>query len=332
MSVVFSGTFSGRFTSDGTSTFIPLPSGVDWMHVRNETVSYAAGADTGAEFYWQRGDTNGRGTIYVKTTTTNALQVGQIAANSGFFLTDKTINVPGASVALTSISNATPPVVATGSTAGLVNGDIVRIFSTTGAQQLRGIDFTIGSIVSNTSFTLAFMRSIAAATTGTYRRIPYNPYFYPSTRIISKISAASQAIVTMTVTHEYKVGQKIRFVVPTVNSTAFGMTELNGVEATIVAINQADANGVTNTITVDVDTSGFTAFAWPLTAAGDFTPAQIVPVGQNTAESLDLGVDILSDATFNTAQFGMTLAAGTLSPAGAANDVITWVAGKSFNQ
>ncbi len=336
MSVVFSGSFSGRFVSTGQSTFIPLPSGADWMWIKNETVSYAAGADTGAEFYWAKGDTNGRGTIYTKTVTTNALTVGQIAANAGFFVTDTAINNPGPSVALTSISNAAVPVVATGNTAGLVAGDTVRIFSTLGAQQLRGVDFTIGSVVANTSFTLAFMRQIAAGTTGTFRKIPYNPLFYPPTRVISKIIAnpanSAQAIVTMTVTHNYTVGQKIRFLIPEVTSTAFGMTELNNVEATIVAIGEADAQSTTNTITVDVDVTGFTAFAWPLTTDGEFTFPQITPVGQNTAESLAQGVDILGDAAYNTAQFGMTLAAGTLSPAGVAGNVITWVAGKSFNQ
>ena len=111
MSAVFTGTFSGRFTSTGQSQYIPLRSGVDWMWVKNETVSYAPGADTGAEFYWQLGDALGRGTIYTKTAVTNALQVGQIAANSGFFLIDSSIQTPGALVALTGITNGNPPIV-----------------------------------------------------------------------------------------------------------------------------------------------------------------------------------------------------------------------------
>lgn len=333
MSVVFSGTNQGRFTSTGSAVTIQLRSDLDWMWVINQTVSYAAGAGTGAEFYWQRGYAQGRGDIYTKTAVTNALAKAQIAANAGFFLVDSSVNLPGPSVALTGITAGNPPVVNTASTAGLNSGDIVRIFSTVGALQLAGLDFTIDTIVANTSFELAYMAQIANANpgAGTYRRIPYNPYFYPWNRYITKISQAAQAIVTLSVTHGYTVGQVVRFIVPTVSAAAYGMTELNGLQGTIVAVGQADADGVTNTITVDIDTSGFTAFAFPLTTDPGFTPAQVVPIGENTAEALLLGANILGDATVNQAYIGIQLMAGTASPAGVNGNVIYWVAGKSFS-
>ena len=143
MSVVFSGTNQGRFTSTGANVIIALPSGVDWMWVKNETVSYAAGAGTGAQFYWQLGMTQGRGMIYTKTATTNALTIGQIAANAGFYFVDTTVNVPGPSLSLTGITNGLPPVVNTANTSSLNNGDIVRIFSTVGAKQLGGLDLLL---------------------------------------------------------------------------------------------------------------------------------------------------------------------------------------------
>lgn len=334
MSVVFSGTNQGIFTSSGSAQIIQLRSDLDWMWVKNLTVSYAAGAGTGAEFYWQRGMTQGRGTIYTKTAVTNALQVGQIAANSGFYLVDSSVNLPGPSLALTGITNGNPPVVNTANTGSLNNGDIVRIFNTVGAHQLAGLDFTIGAINAGVSFTLAYMAQIVNANpgAGTFRRIPYDPIYYPTHRYITKISQAAQAIVTLSVTHGYTVGQVIRFIVPTVTAAAYGMTELNGLQGTIVAVGQADADGVTNTITVDIDTTGFTAFAFPLTAAPGFTPAQVVPVGSNTAEGLALNTNILADATVNNGYIGIQLMAGANSPAGVANDSIYWVAGKSFNQ
>ena len=112
-----------------------------------------------------------------------------------------------------------------------------------------------------------------------------------------------------------KSDRKIRFIVPTVTATTFGMTELNGVEATIVAVGAADADGVTNTITVDVDTLAMTAFAFPLTANGVFTPAQIVPVGMNTAQANTSGVNPFNDARINTGFFGIQLQGGAASPA-----------------
>lgn len=336
MSVLFTGTMQGRFTSAGTAELIQIRQDLDWMYVRNETVSYAAGANTGAEFYWQRGMTNGRGTIYTKTAATNALQVGQIAANSGFYLVDSSNQVPGASVALTGITNGANPVVNTGSTAGLSNGDVVRILSTVGAQQLGGLDFTIGTIVANTSFVLSNMAQIANANpgAGTYRKIPFNPLYYPRNRFITNITQAAQAVVTLSVTHGFTVGQVVRFVVPTVTAARYGMTEIDGLTGTIVATGAAGGaavNNSTNTITVDIDTSGFTAFSFPLTADPGFTPAQVVPVGENTAEALSSNVNILGDATINQGYIGILLASGTTSPAGANGDVIYWVAGKSWS-
>lgn len=338
MSVVFSGTFSGRFTSTGSNQFIPLPSGVDWMTVTNETVSYAAGGGSGAKFTWQYGDATGRGTLYTKEATIGALVPSQIAASSGFYFVNQSQASIGAlnngSTQITAISNATPPRVTCGSTAGMPTGTIVRLYNITNANQLNGYDFTITN-VSGTTFDLANAPTLAlAGTTGSFRVIANSIYFYPAEREIMKVEKSSAGTVpagstriTFGVTHGYLIGQKVTLVVP----SAFGMVELNGQTVTITNIGQADANAVTNTIDVDVDSSGYTAFAFPVNNSADFTPAQAIPVGMNTATALNQGKDILTDATLNTAQFGMLLVAGASSPAGVANDVITWIAGKSFN-
>ena len=105
---------------------------------------------------------------------------------------------------------------------------------------------------------------------------------------------------------------------------------MNGLQVTITAVDL-----VNNTITINVDSSAFSAFAFPtaaqLSAAGAFTQAQVVPMGEDTADALSQGVDILTDATLNTAFIGMQLAAGVNSPAGSASDVIYWQAGTVFN-
>lgn len=332
MSSVFSGTNQGSFTSNGSTKILQIRSDVDWINVYNVTIA-AANQTTavGVQYYWQRGFPAGAMIKYLKSNAANAANLTQYVTSGGFTLVDNTVNTPGPSLALTAISNATPPVVSANPTTGLSNGDVVRIFNTVGGQQLGGLDFTIGALSANTSFTLAYGPTIVAATTGTFRRIPYDPYFYPPTRVISKISKATNAIVTLTVTHAFTVGQEIRFVIPTVTSSAYGMTELNGVQATIVAINEADADGVTNTITVDVDTSAFTTFAWPLTADPVHTPAQVVPVGENTAQAISSGTNILGDSEVNQGYIGIALTGGASSPGGANNDVIYWVAGKSFS-
>ena len=164
-----------------------------------------------------------------------------------------------------------------------------------------------------------------AGTTGSWRKINFNPLFYPRRRAITKVTQASSAVVTLSVTHGFKVGQEVRFKVP----AAYGMTELDGLKGTITAIDTTVTSG--NTVTVDIDSSAFTAFAFPATAAVPFDAAELIPVGQDTAESLDAGVDILSGATNNTGYIGMKLVGGASNPGGATSDVMYWVAGKSFS-
>jgi hypothetical protein len=163
------------------------------------------------------------------------------------------------------------------------------------------------------------MSTIAAGTTGSWRKINFQPQFYPRHRSISSISVASNAVIVMTVTHGYTVGQKVRLRVP----QAYGMVEADGKLVTITAVNTT-----TNSITVDLDTSAFTPFAFPLSAAVPFSQALVIPVGEAASEPY---ANLLDDATKNVSFIGMSLAAGVDSPAGSANDVIYWVAGKSFS-
>lgn len=344
MSVVFTGTFSGRFTSTGAAQFINLPSGVDWMTTVNETVAYAAGAGTGAQFAWQRGDDVGRGTIYTKTAVTDALAIGQIAAASGFFLLDTSIPALGAlnngSTGITAISTATPPRVTCGSTTGMTSGQIVRLYNITNAGQLNGYDFTI-TVIDGTHFDLTYGPTLAlAGTTGSFRVVG-QPYWNPKEREISKILKTGGAVggggnlgagltrITFVNPHLYQIGQSVRVVIP---STVWGMVELNGQQATIVNVGQNDADSTTNTIDIDVDSTNYTTFTFPVNGGPSFSPAQTLAVGEDTAEAISQDVNVINDATINTAKIGMLLMAGTGSPAGVADDVITWIAGKSFNQ
>jgi len=332
MSAVFSGTVQGSFTSTGAATILQIREGIDWINVYN-TTQMAASQSTavGVQYYWQFGMPQNAMIAYFKSNAANAENLSQYLTTGGFSIVNNTLNVPGPSIAITAVSNATPPLVSTANTNSMSAGNIVRLYNVSGAQQLGGIDFTIGTVVTNTSFTLAYAPTIVAGTTGTYRTIPYDYYFYPPTRVITNISQAVNPIVTLAVTHAFTIGQRVRFIIPTVTSLAYGMTALNQVETTIVNINQADTNGYTNTITVNTDTSAMSAFAWPLTADPVHTPAQIVPVGEYTAQAITSGTNILGDSEVNNGYLGILLPGGASHPGGAASDVIYWVAGKSFS-
>lgn len=309
----------GNFVSTGASMSIPLRCGVDWMYVYNYTQAATQQADgVGVQFYWQNGMAADTGIEYQKTDSTDALNMLTLSSG-GFTYYDSSINTPGGLVSVSAVSDATPPLVT--AAASVPTGTIVRMLNITGAQQLGGYDFT-ATYESGITFELTYMVPIVAGTTGNYRVIPYDPYFYPRNRYITDIeSSGVNTVVTLSVTHGYTIGQAVRLIVP----AAFGMVQANGLLGNVIGVDLA-----TNSITLDINSAGFTAFAFPLTDATPFTKAQVVPVGE-TANADIVNPNLLDDATRNEASFGMTLSGGADSPAGSESDLIYWQAGKAFS-
>ena len=315
----------GSFVSTGAAVTIPLRSSVDWMHTWNYT-QMGAGAATATEFLWQRGMPTGGGLYYFHAAGNAILSSGIVAAPAGFTYVDSSVSSLGVPVAVTNVTAALPPLVLTGNTQGMVTNDghVIRLYNIVGGQQFGGIDYSIGAVVNNTSIALAYSSQPIAATTGFYRIIASSPtagLFYPRRRVATIITQAAQAVVTTSVQHGFVVGEEVRFKIP----AAYGMIELDGLTGTIVAIDAA-VGPTHNTLTVNIDTTGFTPFAFPLTAAAPFTPAEVFPIGEDPTYT-----NLLDDATNNTGYIGMVLAGGATGPSGANADVIYWQAGKSFN-
>lgn len=311
----------GTFTQGATATdkILQIRSDVDWIRVLNLTQAAATNNGSGYEFFWQRGmSATTPGVVYYHPAADHTAAIDVLSASTGFALVDSSLQSMSAGVAYTAVSGATPPVVSA-ATALVSNGSVVRMINGVGCQQLTGMDFTIGNVNAGVSFELSYGPTIVAAAApganAVYRRVYYDPVYYPTHRYITNITQAAQAVVTLSVTHGYTVGQVVGFRVP----AAYGMVEMNNLRGTITAINTT-----TNTITVDINSSAFTAFAFPLTAAVPFTHAMVVPVGE-------FNNLILSTATYNTTYIGIALPTGAKAPAGVANDVVFWVAGKSFN-
>lgn len=308
----------GRFTSTGAAVDLNLRMNPDWVRVYNLTVLGAAGNDVAAEFFWMRGIQNGSGIRYVKTSTTNALAASVANIGLGITLTDTSESNLGAiNATVTAISNAAIPVVSASSTSGLGEGSVVRFVNVAGAQQFGGIDFEIDTVVTDTSFKLPYAPQIVAGTTGSFYPVKYDPNFYPRRRFISKITKASAAVITTTVSHGLTAGQKFRINVP----ASFDMTQIDGLVATAVSV-------TASTITTDIDSLAFTTFAWPLTADVPFTPATITPLGMAATSTYQNSLD---DATQDLGKIILTLAGGAQSPAGVTSDIIYWQAGVSFS-
>jgi hypothetical protein len=308
----------GRFVADGTAEVIKLRSDVDWFRTYNYTVTAAGGAATGVETWWMKGMAADTGFIRNKLAADDST-TAEIMATGGYsYINTATDDELSAVIASTGITAAAPPLLTMAATAGVLEGNVLRIGNHPGALQFGGVDFEIGTVVANTSAELVYAPTpVATVLAGQFRLVNIPRAFYPRNRFISAVTAANPGVITTTVSHGYTVGQKLSFRVP----AEFGMVQLDGLVATVTAV-------TASTITTDIDTSGFTAFAWPLTAGVPFTHAQVIPVGEDSGSAY---ANLLDDATLDNGYIAMHLAAGTTSPAGAANDVIYWQAGKSFS-
>lgn len=312
----------GSFTSTGSNQVIQVRSGVDWIEVYNATQIAAQAASTGYRFYWQAGLPQGSAFQTESNGAANAVNINYIATG-GFTLQDSSINVPGPKIATTATTNVVRPVTSTGSTAGMTTGSTIARLSGIAAQpNICGIDFTVGTIVANTSFAWAnALANVPGAVGGAgfYQIIPFDPLYYPTKRYIINITQANPAIVTTSVNHGYVVGQSVRLQVPSV----FGMTQANNLLVNIVS------TPTEGTFGISVDTTAFSAFVYPGPASVPFTPAAAIPVGEETDAFSN--PNLLDDATVNEGYIGVLLGGGINGPAGQNGDFILWKAGKSFN-
>jgi hypothetical protein len=358
----------GSFTQPATAVnqTIMIPQGADWVEIWNYTQanqSTSAAGPNGYHFYWQRSNganMMGDGTqgIYDAAGAAGAVTVN-VTTSGAFTLYDPSNATIGAAVAFTGLSAATHPVV-TASNTGVQVGSIVRLFNPLGVKQqmLGGIDFTVDVVTSTTSFDLAYLNTTGSTTgSGYYRIIPYNPLFYPRRRTITNITAASQAVITMSVDHGFTVGQKVRLSLPGGSAVWGSYAALSNYDNgqansttpdayTIIAVDVAFGN-THNTITISANTTGFETFLsdWQAILTSPYTPAEVIPVGEDTSYAQislvqqtpqvngvqinGTNTGILADATVNTGFYGMTLQTGALLPAGVASDVIFWKAGVS---
>jgi hypothetical protein len=247
----------------------------DFIWLRNRTAWGIAGAATGfVELNWHHGMGQGQAQCLTQTTATLALTSDDLATVAGVadgISCYDTANPPVfAALAATAISQAGSAVVAMGGGTGTIAvGDTVRIYNAVGMQQISGEDFTVLAVTPGVSITISLDSSAYAAPATAAQVVKLIPgRFYPRWRWITGISQAANAVVTFSHTHDFTVGEKVSFRVP----VQFGMNEINNVSATVLAIGAF-------TITIDVDTSGFTAFAYPTSAvaAAGISPAVCVP-------------------------------------------------------
>jgi hypothetical protein len=322
----------GSFTSTGIGVKIPLPSSADYFRTENVTQEAAANPNTVIQGRWY-GQKFGSGASAagsgIKVVKTTADLTSTFSAGTGFtyVTTAPTIEAQSAN-AITAITAASPAVVTQTNTYS--DGDILQFYNTIGMLQIAGMNFQISS-VSGSGYTLTGLRAAgfaAPATAGYTRRISKMLAVDPQFLFITEITQATQAVVRTSVdpTAYYVVGMKVHFSIP----YSFGMTQMNQLTGKIVSMSSANY-----TMTVDIDSSAFSAFAFPASSSSPTAQlfATLAPAGASTQFNPVTGVQTGYDfqyQPFRTGQFTpyMYLAGGAQSPAGAANDVINWTAYK----
>lgn len=309
---------TGSFVSSGSVVSLNVPS--EYTEIELTNIS-SLGDDAASTPVMKAWGTSlmpaGAAIVGSKTNAATTIAISDTILSNGFtFVSDSGLQTPEAALDVTSATNATPPVVTMDSSTGnIAEGDIVRYYGAAGQLNISGMDFTAGTVVSDTTVELAYMGAPGAAGTGGFlRRIPFDARYYPRHRFITAITQASSAVITLSVTHGFTVGQLVRVYVP----TEFGMSQMNGLLATVSAINTTN-----NTITVDVNSTGFTAFAFPssATAGTGVNFAQVVPVGMAAQDPYQ---NLLQDATDNRSFRGVLVGTGVQTN----GETYQWVARK----
>ena len=320
MSSPVNAVLTGTFTSDGALRQIALPSGYTEFDLVNITDIGDAGATTQVmRAHSYSSLPAGSAYLNLKTNGAATLAIESMITTAGFtFVADSGLVPLGAAVAITAITQAGSAIASSASAA--VVGDVVRIYGTTAMLQVASMDFSVTAVNPGVAQTFGYLNSAgfaAAATAGFMRIVPFNPRYYPRRRFITAITLAASAVITMSVTHGYVVGEKVRIIVP----VEFGMTQINGTLATITAINAG-----TNTITVDVNSTAFTAFAFPTSAiaAAGVNYAQVVPVGEAATGAY---ANLLDDATVNQSFRGVLVGTGVQTT----GKLYQWIAKKGLS-
>jgi len=321
------------FTSDATlHTQIVLTDSPDLFWLRNRTAWGDDAAETSVESWWRKGMAAASAQTVDQAVTSGILS-SEAVTTGGFTFIDTSKPPTFAALATTAIEAIGATYVVTmANTGSIAVGDWVRLYATTGALQIAGYTFEVTAVSVNTSITLGYMATggitfAADATAGSV--VKYIPnLMYPRRMFIANITQAAQAVAYFTGKNDFTPGEILSFRV----SSDYGMKEINNVHARVLTVTNSASQ---SSVTLDLDTTGYTAFAFPTSAvaAAGVSPAIAVPsasgvvplAGSATQPQLPEGTALL-DSFDNRNKFVMDLGSNVITSASAVYD---WVAFKA---
>jgi hypothetical protein len=295
---------TGSYVSTGAALLLDIPSGVDRFELYNySNQNSTANPGVVKQANWFNGMPAGSAFV-TKNTNSAATDSSSVITSGGFTLFNDNNPVLYPAQALSGISQANPAVVSeTGH--GYSTGDYVRLTNLVGMTQLNGILFQITVIDAN-SFSIPINTSgFAAAATGGYSTKVQDPgLFEPADVVITNITQATNAQVSTSVPHNLTVGAYVNFYV----YAPFGMVQIYNMVGQVISVVDA-LNYVVN-----INTSAFTAFAYPASGGPAYTQPQALPIGEQV---------VLTNSTYNAGQMGIIIGSAIV---GASGDVVYYAA------
>lgn len=322
MTYAFSNTYAGNLVSTGAQQVLPLEFLPDYFVLVNETNQNSiANPGVVKRALKMPGQADG-GAYLTKNTAGAATDESSVITAGGFYAFDSSQTGLEAAKVITSVSQAASALV-TVAAHGLIVGDIVRFFNVTGMQQIGSMDFEVLTVPTANTFTIPLDSSafLAAGSGGQIRRHKSRGLFFPQHRYITKITQAAQAVVTTSTAHGYVTGQHVRVNV----DATFGMYQINGLLLKVTYLSPT-------TFSLAVDSTAFSPFAFPVSAAFPFqfptvTPAVSLGVSATIAVPFDpFNLVEVRPAFTNKGYFGIVLGSQVC---GALNDVLRFYAAKA---
>lgn len=348
--------FIGAWTYTNAATpvaqLIPMTAKPDWVFVKDLT-NWGAQSTAANPIYSEWFSSMAQGSYLAlgqpSATGASVTTYASQGTSGGFTFIDQTNPPTFAKVAVTGV-NGTTFVVLTATTTGVNVGDWIRLINITSAQEISGSNlYQVTAVSAGVSITLGYAASAASAgltiangTTGFYQKV-YPSYFLPNTLPVAYITQATQAVVYFFRQNPYSVGELVDFQIP----TPYGMTQLSNLTGksgsgpfTTNPAGAARVLSVTNSatvssITINVDTTGFTAFQFPTSAvyANGASPAVCMPAGSGvvplngsaTIPASPPGTNLV-DAFDNRSQYVMQIGTSAVGVANANMQVFAFKA------
>lgn len=334
---------TGTYTSSGSAVQVALNDSPDYFCVIDKTqwgAATTAVAQMKSEWFSSMASGSYLQTGQISAAAASNYMYGAQGTTGGFTFINPSNPPTYAALAGTTI-NKTTLVVSMANTGDIAVGDTVRVLNPVGMLEASGIVAQVTAVSTNTSITLGYIATAvsngldlhANATACSIQKfIPQ--HFYPKKLQVMYISQASQAKVYFAQPNDYTPGEIVDFNIP----STYGMTQLTfltrqpGGAARVLSVTNTASE---SSITLDVNSTGFTAFSYPTSAGsvGKASPPFCFPAGSGvvplngsaTVPQSPPGTN-LQDAFDNRNQYYMLIGTNVV---GASSSVMQWMAWKA---